>query len=109
MDPISLSTITSAVAVLATECLKEGGTEIGKDVWRKIKATIGWDNDPNPSDLAPQLASKMQNDPELASRIVDLLKKQDNRTSASYRLIEKVDAKNVIVVSEYTSGVINMS
>jgi hypothetical protein len=96
MEPVILSTVVSAVKVLATECAKGLGSETGKDIWKKIKQLFHWDSDPEPSRLSDEVEKKLVDYPELARQIV-LLLQQGNGTDAATRMVGEINAEKVVV------------
>lgn len=104
MDPITLATVTAAVTVLGSEFAKGALSEAGKDTWAKIKALFRWKRDPQPTQLAPAVAQRLQGDQELAKQIVTLLQQQPTGTPSS--LVGSIDAEKVVVAQKI--DVVNM-
>jgi hypothetical protein len=108
IEPVTLATITSAVTVLASECGKGIASDAGKLVWNKIKQLFGWKADPAPSELAPAIAQKLQQEETLAEQIVRLLKQGDGDDIVP-QLVGRITAKKSIVAGEMTvQGDFNM-
>jgi hypothetical protein len=109
MDPITLATITSAVTVLATEAGKASASEAGKSAWAGIKRALGWTTqgqEPKPTDLPMAVATRLRDEPDLAKLVLQLLQATPAEVSASRALVERIDAKNVMVISGNVSGVV---
>jgi hypothetical protein len=96
MDPITLATITSGVTVLATEVSKSVAGEAGKDLWKRVKSTLGWKADKPAEEIAPAVAQLLQNNDALAKQIVELLQQTPSAGSASL-LVGSVKGGKVIV------------
>ncbi len=99
MDPITLATVTSAVTVLATECVKGVAGSAGKDLWTRIKGLLGWTSDPKLPELAPAIAERLQQNEELARQIVVLLKDSQIAGTSATPLVGNIDAEKVVVAS----------
>ena len=102
MDPITLATVTSAVTVLASEFAKGALSEAGKDTWAKVKALFRWKRDPQPAQLAPAVAKRLQEDEELAKQIIKLLQQQPTGTPSSLVGSISIDAQKVAVTNIQT-------
>jgi hypothetical protein len=98
IEPIALATITSAVSVLGTEYLKGVATEAGKTTWNKLKSVLGWKSDPAPEDIPHSVATSLENSPELATKILELLNANKAAGIAS-NMVGKIDAEKVIVIN----------
>jgi len=110
MDPILLSTITSAVSVIANECIKGIGGAAGKDMWANIKKAFGWEKDPEISQVAVLAATELNKSPELCTQIVGLIKQA--RTSSVSQLVGQITqaegGKLVVADQIHVSGDFNM-
>ena len=100
MDPITLATITSALTVMASEVAKGFASNVGEDLWKKVKSLLGWTSEPKPADLAPELAKLLQADEHLARRVIELLQSGEAHGSTAGALVGKIDAKNVTVINQ---------
>lgn len=94
MDPISLATITSAATNLGIEAITDTVGEAGRELWDTIKQKLGWQQDPDSSELASRIARKLQNDEELSRELVRLLQDQ-NESHYSSALVKNIDADKV--------------
>lgn len=74
IDPTALATITASATVLGTEYLKGVATEAGKATWQAVKSLFGWHADPAPAEIAEKVASTLASSPDLAEKLVALLK-----------------------------------
>lgn len=110
MDPIALATITSAVAVLATEAGKASASEAGKTAWGAVKTALGWQPNDGTAmkDLAPKVATELLKRPELASEIVKLLRAAPADLRSPSSLVERIDAERVIVGTVNVGGDFHM-
>ncbi len=99
MDPVTLATITAAATTLATECIKGAASEAGKTAWNAIKSLFGWNNNPELSDLAKNIATEIEKKPTLARQIVELLQNDASSGNAS-ALVDKIDAEKVVVAEK---------
>ena|SRR6185436_15917838 len=107
IDPTTLATVTAAVSVLGTEFTKGLAGEAGKNTWGQIKRLFGWNSEPQPSDLAGEVAKKLQESPDLASKVVKLLQENQGVGSAS-QLVGKIDAEKVVVAQVINASEFNM-
>ncbi len=110
MDPITLATVTSALTVLATEATKATASEAGKELWAKVKSLFCWKTEPARSDLAPSIAIRLNNDSDIAARVVALLRESnlnDGTTLAVGTLVTNLSADKVIVANRI-DGTIQM-
>jgi hypothetical protein len=107
MDPVVLATVTSAVTVLAreagalatTEAGKAFASEAGKTLWGTVRNLLGWKEDPKPASLAIDVAHALQKNPDLLTQVVELLKAHESQGDGAARaLVERIDAKKVVVV-----------
>lgn len=103
MDPITLSTITASVTVLATEVGKGLASAAGKHTWEAIKKKFAWSEEPESAALAPQIAQELQAKPEVAREVVELLKQP--HIGSAQQLVGTLQAEKVIVASTIHGGV----
>lgn len=103
MDPITLATITAGATVLATEVGKGLAGEAGKSAWEAIRKKLGWGEDPEPRDLAPQIARRLLEQPETAKEVLELL--QQPRVGAAQQLVGALNAEKVVVANVIHGGV----
>jgi hypothetical protein len=108
MDPIALATITSALTVVATEVAKGAAGEAGKSLWNEVKSMFGWVQEPNKSDLAPDIAAKLVVDPELAKKVVQLLQAHPQDAGTAAALVGRIQAEKVVVAQRIDVGQFNM-
>ena len=94
MDPISLATITSAATNLGIQALTDTVGEAGKELWDTIKQKLGWHQEPDSSELASEIARKLQDDEQLTREVVKLLQDQGEATYSS-SLVKNIDADRV--------------
>lgn len=97
MDPITLATVTAALTTLATECGKNAASEAGKDLWDQVKSLFGWKAEPPPSELAPDIARRLQADDALLKRVVGLLQERPAGTASA--LVGSIQAGKVVVAT----------
>ncbi len=97
MDAIVLAVITSAVTILASECIKGVGSEAGKEVWSQIKVWFGWEADPPIADLSAAVAKKLLADPALVAQVMECLQKENMRATHAGVLVGKINATNSVV------------
>lgn len=98
MDPILLSTATAALTVLGTEVGKATASEAGKAAWKGALKLFGWDSAPPTPELAQTIAQQLQEKPELAGGVFELLKREDVGTAGA--LVGNIQAEKVIVANE---------
>ena len=96
IDPLVLASITSAVAVLGNEFLKNVASEAGKATWTRVKSLLGWTSDPAPAEIPQKVTEAITASPDTAQKLVELLK--SNQGSASAALVDKIDAAGGKVV-----------
>jgi hypothetical protein len=89
IDPIVLSSLTSAVSVLGTEYLKGIATDAGKSSWTGIKALFGWKSDPPPAEIPDKVTNALTVSPEIAEKLLELLK--SNQTGTATALVGKIE------------------
>ncbi len=94
MDPITLATVTAALTTLGVEVPKGAASAGGKDLWGKVKSLFGWGADPAPSEMAPAIAHRLENDDALVQTLVGLLKAQPAGTAS--QLVGSIQAERVV-------------
>jgi hypothetical protein len=104
MDPIVLATLTSALTLISTEVGKGVASEAGKDLWTQIKSMFGWVKEPKAADLAREIASQLENDKELASKVLELLQMQPENHREASAFVQNIDAKNLIYAGVFNVG-----
>jgi hypothetical protein len=104
MDPVVLATVTSATTLIATEVAKGAAGEAGKALWSQIKGMFGWQNDPSPPDLAPEIARRLANDAELTKAIIELLKARREISPEASSLVQNISAEKVVVAQTLNVG-----
>jgi hypothetical protein len=100
VDPIILASITSAVSVLGNEFLKGISGAAGKSAWANIQSLLGWQSAPKAEEIPAKVATALTASPELAERILELLKNQDVGTPSA--MVGKIEATNGKVVVSQT-------
>jgi hypothetical protein len=106
IDPAVLSSVTTAVTLLGTEYVKGTASEAGKATWAGVKSLFGWSFDPKPEQIPTQVATAVVASPELAERLIQLLKtSQDGTTTA---LVGKIDARDSNVIVTHSLGTLNI-
>jgi hypothetical protein len=106
MDPVVLATVTSALTTLGMESLKGIGSSAGKDLWAKVRSVLGWKADPAPEQLAPMIAQRLADDPELTTRLTDLLK--GNPSEIAGQMVGSIIGGKVVVSRELNAQIFNM-
>ncbi|MFY9558776.1 MAG: hypothetical protein WAQ52_00945 [Terriglobales bacterium] len=96
IDPVTIATITAAVSVLGNEYIKGVAGEAGKTSWNAIKSLFGWKADPQPEEIAPKVSSALVSSPELAEKLVKLLK--DHETGMASAMVGKIEVTGGKVV-----------
>jgi hypothetical protein len=101
IDPVVLSSITAAVTALATDYAKGLGGEAAKSTWTAIKSLFGWTSDPAPVEIPEKVASALTVSPDVAPKVVDLLKSSQSGTASALvgNLVVSVGGKVVIAQS----------
>ena len=108
MDPITLATITSAASNIGIEAIRESATEAVQELWDTIKQKLGWQQEPTSSELASQIARKLQDDEELTRELVKLLQNQSEPTYSG-ALVKNIDADKVTLADTVNiQGDLNM-
>jgi len=109
MDPITLATITSAASNLGLEAIRDSATEAVQELWDTIKQKLGWQQEPDSSELAPEIARRLQNDEELTRELVKLLQNQSQPTYSG-ALVKNIDADKVTLADTVNiHGDLNMT
>jgi hypothetical protein len=100
MDPIVLSSLTAAVSVIANEYLKGIASDAGKSTWAGIKKLLGWSSDPAPAEIPQKVAEAAVASPELAEKLLALLK--TNQTGTATALVGNltVNSGGKVVVAQ---------
>lgn len=104
MDPVLLSTISSALVVLATKVGDGTAGAVGESLWNRVKALFGWTETPTQDAIAPRINDHLRANPEQAKQVVQLLQQQGSPVG---QLVGSIDADKVIVAQTIT-GTINM-
>jgi ABC-type uncharacterized transport system substrate-binding protein len=94
LDPITLATVTSAITVLGTKVVEGVASEVGKSLWAGVKNVFGWNNEPKAAEIAQCTAQHLQDHPDHASQVIQLLQ-QDKGTVGM--LVGQIDAEKVVV------------
>jgi hypothetical protein len=94
MDPVALAAVTSAVTVLGTKVAEGAASEAGKSLWGRVKELLGWKGEPPSAEIATRAAEHLQNHPEDAPTIIQLL--QQDKGSVGM-LVGHIDAEKVVV------------
>jgi len=99
IDPVALSSITSAVAVLGNEYLKGVASEAGKATWAGVKSLLGWNMDPPLHEIPQKVTEAIAASPIAAAKLLELL--QSNKGSAPAALVGNIEARggNVVVAN----------
>jgi hypothetical protein len=74
IDSGILTEVTAAVGVLASELLKDVGTDAAKAAWTRIKSLFGWTSDPAPAEIPKKVSDGLAAAPEMAEQLLKLLK-----------------------------------
>jgi hypothetical protein len=108
IDPISLASITSAVAVLSNEYLKGVANEAGKATWTGIKSLLGWTSDPEPAEIPVRIASAISTAPDIAEKLLEILK--NNHTGTATALVGKIEASGgkIVVANTINTSTFHM-
>ena len=96
IEPSVLASLTAAVTVLANEYLKGVASEAGKSCWAEIKTLLGWKSDPPAAQIPDQVAAKLNESPEMAEKLVQLLK--DHPTGTASAFVGRIEAAGGKVV-----------
>jgi len=97
MDPITLAAVTSAVTVLGTKVAEGAASEAGKTLWGGVKELFGWKNEPASAEIAQCVAEHLQDYPEHASQVIQLLQ---HDKGAVGMLVGKINAEKVLVAQK---------
>ena len=100
IDPAALATITAAVSVLGNEYLKGIAGEAGKATWSNVKTLFGWTSDPHPADIPEKVTSALTASPELAERLLQVLKSNPSDTASA--IVGKIEVTGGKVVVAQT-------
>lgn len=107
MEPISLAVLTAAATTLATKAAEGFAGEAGKDLWGRVKATLGWSTEPAKQELAPKLAERFNSDEATARKVLELLKEnQTAETAVVQQLVGQIQNQSgkVVVMGPQTAG-----
>jgi hypothetical protein len=96
IDPVALATIASAVSELGNEYLKGIASDAGKATWTRVKTLLGWSSDPAPAEIPEKAARAMTDSPDLAEKLVALLKTTHVGTATT--MVGKIEAHGGKVV-----------
>jgi len=104
MDPVLLSTITSALVVLAIKVGEGTAGAVGESIWSRVKAVFGWEETPAHDAIAPRISDHLSGNPDHAKQVVQLLQQEGSPVG---QLVGSIDADKVIVAQNII-GTINM-
>lgn len=104
MDPIVLTTITSALVLLASKVAEGTAGAAGESVWNGIKALLGWSDTPSQADIAPRITQHLVARPDDAAQIVRMLQQEGSPVAP---LVGSIEADKVVVAHTIV-GTINM-
>jgi hypothetical protein len=102
MDPVTLATVTSGVTLLAAESAKGLAGQAGQDIWFKIKSILGWREDPALEQVAPEAATRLQNDDLAAREILRLLQENRGTTGSAGAVVGRIDAERMVWIQNQT-------
>jgi hypothetical protein len=108
MEPVTLATIASSITILGLDVIRGLASEGAKDLWQTIKKLLQWSHDPAAPDLAVSAAESCLRDPAAAAKIVELMKAYSGDATFASALVNRVDAKNIIVTGHIHGGTITM-
>lgn len=104
IDANALTQITAAVAVVGNEYLKGIASDAGKTTWSKVKQIFGWISDPEPELIATEAANALEEKPDLAPVLLELLKSECARAVAPLvRNIQVNDGGKVVIAGSVTN------
>jgi hypothetical protein len=108
MDPITLATATSALTVLGTECAKGAASELGKDLWSQAKALLGFNHEPEAKELPRAIATRLQSDDALLSKVMELLANtnaQDSSVQIAGSLVGNLHSQKTVVAQKIEGNI----
>ena len=91
-------------AYLAIKAADGTISEAGKDLWKTVRARLGWSADPAPESLAVDIAERLKDDQALASELAELLQSKPDQAGDASLLVGRIKAGKVVV-----AGTINVS
>jgi hypothetical protein len=106
LDPVVLSSITTAVALLGQDYLKGVSGEAGKATWNGIKHLFGWQADPSIAEIPANVAEGLSNSPEILEKLLELLKQ--DRVGPAASLVQNVTVAGGKAVFAQTIHTLNM-
>lgn len=77
MEPITTAAL-AGLMVVAADAAKETTSHLATAAWQKIKARLGWTNEPPPAEIEAKAAPALAANPELAKEIQSIV--NDYRT-----------------------------
>lgn len=102
MDPITLATVTTAVATLGMDVAKNVATDAAQHVWGKIKGWLGMTKEPAVEDLAAEVATALAANTATLEKIVAELKAINTGTAS--RLVSKVPVTIINTTGPIVAG-----
>jgi len=108
IDPLAMATITAAVSVLANEYLKGVVGEAGKETWKAVKSLFGWTSDPHPSEIPEKVAIALEASPDVAEKVLDLLKSSESGTAGTIVGKIQVSDGKIVVAQVIRADTFNM-
>jgi hypothetical protein len=101
---VVLAALTSALTLVATEAIKGVASNASKDLWTKIKSTFGWSADP-PLDQVPlEIASRLDIDPQLAAKLLELLQSSLPSNETAAMVVSHITANRMIIATNVNVG-----
>ena len=106
LDPVVLSSLTTAVAFVGQEFAKGVSGEAGKATWNGIKHLFGWYTDPPLAEIPTKVAEGLSHSPEISEKLLELLKQ--DRLGPAASLVQSVTVTGGKVVFAQKVDTLNM-
>jgi hypothetical protein len=106
LEPLVLSSITSAIVLAGQEYAKGLSGEAGKTTWNGIKHLFAWKEDPPVAEISKRVSDGLTGSPELVEKLLELLKQ--DRVGPVASLVETLIITGGKVVFAQTIHTLNM-
>jgi hypothetical protein len=101
---IALAALTSALTLVATEAIKGIASSAAKDLWKKVKSAFGWTADPPIDQLPVLMATRLDADPELTSKLLALVQSSLPSNETAAMVVSNITANKAVIASNINIG-----
>ena len=101
---IVLAALTSALTLIANEAIKGYASAAGEDLWKQVKAAFGWASDPPLAELPVIMAQRMDADPALTAKLLELVETSLPSNHAAAMVVKNITANKAVIASNINVG-----